>query len=111
MVFSWFWVVVGGLDWLPWFWLGCCGWFWLVLGGCGLLWVVVGGFGLFLVLVCTIKATGWLGPEDARRDWTQPMTCALQVWGAYQLFISVALVGRSRFSHSHPNKGCKLKMK
>ena len=40
MVFSWFWVVVGGLDLLRWFWLGSCGWFWLVVGCCGWFWLV-----------------------------------------------------------------------
>ena len=55
MVFSWFWAVVGGLDWLRWFGWGGCGWFWLVFAGFGWLWVVVGGFGSFLVLVRTIS--------------------------------------------------------
>ena len=44
MVFNWFWVVVGGLDWLQWFWLG---WLWVFLAGFGSLWVVVGGCGWF----------------------------------------------------------------
>ena len=54
MVLSWFWVVVSGLDWLQWFWLG---WLRVALAGFGWFRVVVGGFGSFHVLVCTHNLT------------------------------------------------------
>ena len=72
MVFSWFWAVVGGLDWLRWFGWGGCGWFWLVFAGFGWLWVVVGGCGWF-----------WLVPRFSTYAFYRPKIFGLsKTWGA-----------------------------